>query len=150
MILKVWLVQSQDPDARLISQIDIHVFHLQYVSNVMAISRVMSLQYRYNIRISTGDNKTMKQTWLPLLQFPFWITESEKIYIKNRILDESIILMCENYSKFTTQYKTIIRFVFIVFLFKSLNAFNLSAATKYLITNYTFFVSSLTTEVSII
>ena len=58
--------------------------------------------------------------------------------------------MCENYSKFTTQYKTIIRFVFIVFLFKSLNAFNLSAATKYLITNYTFFVSSLTTEVSII
>ena len=29
------------------------MFHLQYISNVMAMSRVMSLQHRYNIRMST-------------------------------------------------------------------------------------------------
>ena len=38
------------------------------------------------------------------------------------------------------QYKTIIRFRLTVFLFKSLNVFNLSAATKNLRTNYIFFV----------
>ena len=31
-----------------------HVFHLQYMSNIMAILGVMSLQHRCNIRISTG------------------------------------------------------------------------------------------------
>ena len=31
-----------------------HVFHLQYISSVIALSRVMSLQYRCNIRMSTG------------------------------------------------------------------------------------------------
>ena len=44
--LKVWMVQYRDSDIRLISQFDI--------SNIMAISRAMSLRYRYNIKISTG------------------------------------------------------------------------------------------------
>ena len=35
-------------------------------------------------------------------------------------------------------------------IFKSLNVFNLSAATKNLITNYIFFVNSFMAEVSII
>ena len=38
------------------------------------------------------------------------------------------------------QQKAIIRFGLIAFLFKSLNVFNLSAATKNLTTNYTFLV----------
>ena len=42
------------------------------------------------------------------------------------------------------------RFGLIVFLFKSLNIFNLSAATKNLITNYTFFVKLFMAEVPII
>ena len=46
--------------------------------------------------------------------------------------------------------KTIIRFGVIVFLFKSVNVFNLTAATRKLITNYTFFVNSFMAEVSII
>ena len=49
---------------------------------------------------------------------------------------------CVKIAKFTTQYKNIIRFGLIVFLFKSLNVFNLSAAAKNLITNYNFFVDS--------
>ena len=53
-------------------------------------------------------------------------------------------------TKFTTQHKTIIRFEVIAFLFKSLNVLNLSAATKDLITNYTFFVNSFITELPII
>ena len=40
------------------------------------------------------------------------------------------------------QRKTIIRYGLNMFLFKSLNVFNLSAATKNLTTNYTFFVNS--------
>ena len=63
---------------------------------------------------------------------------------------ESTISMCPNRSKFTTQHKTITRFGVIVFLFKSVNVFNLSAATRKLITNYTFFVNSFMAEVSII
>ena len=51
--------------------------------------------------------------------------------------------------KFATQHNIIIHFVLIVFLFKSLNVFNLSAATKNLITNYTFFVNSFMAEVPI-
>ena len=38
------------------------------------------------------------------------------------------------------QYKTIIRFRFVVFLFKSVNSCNLSAPTKSLRANYIFFV----------
>ena len=38
--------------------------------------------------------------------------------------------MCKNCSKFTIQHKNIIDFGFLVFLFKSMNLFNLSAATK--------------------
>ena len=54
-ILKVWLFQYRDPDIRLISQIDIVMcFIYNYISNVMAISRAMSLRYRHNIRMSTG------------------------------------------------------------------------------------------------
>ena len=45
--------------------------------------------------------------------------------MKNRIFDES---MCQNCSKFTTKHQ-------------SLNVFNLLAATKNLITNYTFFIA---------
>ena len=45
--------------------------------------------------------------------------------------------------------QTLQRFGLIVFLFKSLNVFNLSAATKNLITNYTFFVNSFMAEVPI-
>ena len=53
--LKVWLFQYRDPDIRLMSQIDIVMcFIYNYISNVMAISRAMSLRYRYNIRMSTG------------------------------------------------------------------------------------------------
>ena len=55
-----------------------------------------------------------------------------------------------NCSKFTRQHKTIIRFGPIVLLFKSLNVFTLSAATKNLITNYTFIVNSFMAEVPII
>ena len=39
---------------------------------------------------------------------------------------------------------------FIVFLFKSLNLFNLTAAAKNLITNYTFFINYFVAEVPII
>ena len=53
-----------------------------------------------------------------------------------------VVYHCVKIAKFTTQYKTIIRFGLIVFLFKSLNVFNLSAAAKNLITNYNFFVDS--------
>ena len=47
------------PISRSWCQVDIanshrYVFHLQYISNVIATLRVTSLQYRYNIRISTG------------------------------------------------------------------------------------------------
>ena len=50
------------------------------------------------------------------------------------------IYQCAKIAKnVTTQHKTIIRFG-LVFLFKSLNVFNLSAATKILTTNYTFLV----------
>ena len=48
---------------------------------------------------------------------------------------------------FTTHHKTIIRFRLIVFLFKSLNEFNLPAATKNWVTNYTFVVNSFIPEV---
>ena len=51
---------------------------------------------------------------------------------------------------FTMQRKTIIRYGLNVFLFKSLNVFNLPAATKNLITNYTFFVNSFMAAVTII
>ena len=50
----------------------------------------------------------------------------------------------------TTQYKAIIRFGIIVFLFKSLNVFNVSAATKNLIKNCNFFVKSFMAEVPIV
>ena len=50
---------------------------------------------------------------------------------------------------FTTQHKAIIRFGPIVFLFKSLNVFNLSTAAKNLLTNYTFFVNSFMVGVAI-
>ena len=53
-------------------------------------------------------------------------------------------------SKFIIQHKTIIRFGLIVFLFKSLNAFNSSAARKNLITNNKFFINSFVAEVPII
>ena len=52
--------------------------------------------------------------------------------------------------KVYNQHKTIICFGLIVFLFKSLNVFNLLAATKRLITNYTFSVNSFMVEVPII
>ena len=61
--------------------------------------------------------------------------------MENRIFNDINVLKL--LTKFTTQRKTIIRFGLIVFLFKSLNAFNLSAATKNLRTNYTFFVKSI-------
>ena len=48
------------------------------------------------------------------------------------------LYQCAKIVKFTTQHKTIIRFGLIVLLFKRSNVFNLSAATKNLITNYTF------------
>ena len=54
--LKVWLVQSQDWYQVDIANWHRHVFHLQYISNVMAISWVMLLQYRYNFRMSTGTS----------------------------------------------------------------------------------------------
>ena len=46
--------------------------------------------------------------------------------------------------------RPIIRFGLILFLFKSLNVFYLSEATKNLITNYTFFFNSFMAEVPII
>ena len=55
-----WRHQSLiGPISRSLCQVDIanwhlHVFYLQYISNAIPISRVMSLQYRYNIRMSTG------------------------------------------------------------------------------------------------
>ena len=55
--------------------------------------------------------------------------------------------MCKKLLKLKTQHKTIIRFGLIVFLFKSQNVFNLLAATKNWITNYTFFVNSFMVEV---
>ena len=48
------------------------------------------------------------------------------------------------------QNETIIRFGLIMFLFQSLNVFNLPVATKNLITNYTFFLNSFVAEVVII
>ena len=73
----------------------------------------------------------------------------EMLCEEQRIFDESITSMCKNCLKFTTQHKTIIRFGLIVFLFKSLNVFKLSAATKNFITNSTF-VNSFVAGVSII
>ena len=61
--------------------------------------------------------------------------------MKYKIFNESIKSVCQNCSEFTTQHKAIIRFGLTVFLFKSLNVFNLSAGTKNLRTNYTFFVN---------
>ena len=52
-----------------------------------------------------------------------------------------------NLLKLTIQHKTIIRFGLILFLFKSLNTFNLLAAIKSWITNYTFLVNSFMAEV---
>ena len=74
--------------------------------------------------------------------------------MKNRIFDESIISVCQiaqglQNKTIGQSLQTIIRFGLIVFLFKSLNVFNLSAATKNLITNYTFFVNSFMPEVII-
>ena len=54
-----WRYQSLiGPISRFLCQFDTanwhhHVLHLQYISNVIAILRAMSLQYRYNIRMST-------------------------------------------------------------------------------------------------
>ena len=73
--------------------------------------------------------------------------ESKKRYTKNRIFNESIISMCKKLLKLKTQHKAVIRFGLIVFLFKSSNVFNLLAATKNWITNYTFFVNSFMVEV---
>ena len=60
-----------------------------------------------------------------------------------------VLYQCAKIVKFTTQHKTIIRFGLIVLLFKRLNVFNLLAATKNLIINYTFFVNSVLTGVFI-
>ena len=75
--------------------------------------------------------------------------------MKNRIFDESIISVCQiaqglQNKTIGQSLQTIIRFGLIVFLFKSLNVFNLSAATKSLITNYTFLVNSFMAEIHII
>ena len=48
--------------------------------------------------------------------------------------------MCQNCSNFITPHKTINLFDLIMFLFKSLHVFNLSAATKNLRIDCTFFV----------
>ena len=63
------------------------------------------------------------------------------LYEEQNIQSKHYINVLKLLSTFTTQHKNIIRFGLIVFLFKSLNVFNLSAATKNLIANYTFFVS---------
>ena len=74
-----------------------------------------------------------------VINTPFWIRE--KCYMKKRIFNENNISMSYNCSKFTIQHnKTIICFELIVFLFKTPNVVNLSAATKNLRTNYIFFV----------
>ena len=57
-VIATWHQSLTGPISRFLCQFDIanwyrHVFHLQYISNVMAISRAMSLQHRYNIRMST-------------------------------------------------------------------------------------------------
>ena len=41
-----------------------YVFHLQYISNAIAKSRVMLLQYRYNIRMSTGKLSNQIKKWI--------------------------------------------------------------------------------------
>ena len=51
--IKVWLVQSQDPDDRFILQIDIVMRFIYNVSNIMTIRRAMSLRHGHNIRMST-------------------------------------------------------------------------------------------------
>ena len=56
------------------------------------------------------------------------------------------LYQCAKIAQSLQQLKTIIRFGLNVFLFKSLNVFNLSAVTKNLITNYTFFANSFMTE----
>ena len=56
------------------------------------------------------------------------------------------LYQCAKIAQSLQKLKTIIRFGLNVFLFKSLNVFNLSAATKNLITNYTFFANSFMTE----
>ena len=72
------------------------------------------------------------------------------LYEEQKIRWKHYIHVLKLLAKFTTQHNTIICFGFIVFLFKSLNVFNLSEATKSLITNYKFLVSSFMVEVPII
>ena len=67
----------------------------------------------------------------------FVLMKSYRKKKKTDLITSSILLLiisvCQNCSKCTAQYKIIICFVAIVFLFKSLKVFNLSAATKILI-----------------
>ena len=57
------LVQSQDPDVRLISEIEIVMY---FIRIVMTISRVMSLEHCYNTRMSTGHVKNINKSKLHL------------------------------------------------------------------------------------
>ena len=69
--------------------------------------------------------------------------------MKNSVFDWKHYINVPELLKVYYATKTIIRFGVIVFLFKSVNVFNLTAATRKLITNYTFFVNSFMAEVSI-
>ena len=60
------------------------------------------------------------------------------------------LCQCAKIAQSLQQQKAIIRFELIVSLLKRLHVFNLSAATKNMITNYTFFANSFIAEVPII
>ena len=77
-----------------------------------------------------------------LLHFPFWILKVRNVIWRTEYSIKTLH-QCGKIAKFTTQHKIIIRFGLIVLLFKSLNVFNLPAATRNLIINHTFFVNLL-------
>ena len=83
---------------------------------------------------------------LTLRRFPFLITESEKCYYEKQNIQwkhySNVLKLLQQLQKFTIQHKVIIRFRLVVFLFKNVNVFNLSPATKNLKINYNFFVKT--------
>ena len=92
---------------------------------------------------------TTKQCKFSMLCYHYYTFLSE--FLNNCYKEKNVIWRSEHsmkalyYCAKIAQSKTIIRFEVIVFLFKSLNVFNLSAATENLITNYTFVNSFKTT-----
>ena len=64
--LKVWLVQSQDPDVRLISQIDIVMC---FIYNISAMSWWYRGWYRYNIRMFTGKYLVKQENHLLIMEY---------------------------------------------------------------------------------